>query len=574
MAGPAFPLKQTVPACSDPAPSEADGTELDRGNVEVNDDCCRRFAPRLQVTVNGTARTLFLESDVPTCSKTGTGEKIYSSDSYSLCAGAAGKQWTISFPCPTCPCGGFPPEGVWVGGNVSFNVSGPISGLAASTVDLENQSVFEGLSAQLFRDSLLAMGFTADQFSVTPVWSPTRRYLINFANATAPSSLSLDESTLNDSAAFRTCDASLTGPVSGRVRVDAYLRAAWASCSRAGMVVEVRAVSGDAVIAEYGNDHYAVKHGMRANLARRWALGECSHPCAGLQTPAQIRAQHEPALCVQAVLAQTKCLAGLQDLDVLATFSSDGAGLGTIADGFVGHNQQSTASFLAPGSSSGSVTALGGSVSVDIVGWARRSGGSWVAARLVATFTAGNGQPHCLIRACGWRFNSTTGKFESSTQANGSATQNAPPAAGLSWPAFPGNPQSVNALRFVENAANVYWTITGGSCTLADPVTGLAIPALTITGKTFGAATVNHGTVLLSGRYGWEADALPSICDGVSWLKSDETFALDFFVSGFLYEFRSNVTATGWAPGSWNVTDFLPGSLETSNGTGNSYEAS
>lgn len=330
MPAPTFKLTQTIPTCPDTPLRAADETNLSRGNVEVNADCCRRYGTTVRIGAGLPTTTLYLESSVPTCSGTGVGTKVYSGDAVRICGTAnGGTRWTITLPDDPAPSFGNP----WLEAEIAVTISGGLLGsptlFSALAVDITSQGGMTAGASSLQSDINAAAG--------SPGWVAVagnynggagRTFTFTFASS-VPSGLSDTSSIVynNDESG----EASLSGPSTASTEVMAYYRCDWSSCGLGGVVVTQRLSDDDSIIATYTNAAFCVKSGLRTILNRQSTT--CNHPCINLRTLQQIQGTLPSTLCFEATPTQATCLGGIRALSYTATIDNSPSPITDMMDG-------------------------------------------------------------------------------------------------------------------------------------------------------------------------------------------------------------------------------------------------
>lgn len=338
MPAPTYTITQVLAICDDNGGASADETNLDQGNVEIHADCCRTYGTTVRLSgftfvLGGSDKTLSYEGTVATCSKTGTGTKVFSGPAFRLCGSSAATYWDIVFPDDPSPFFSLP----WVDGNLGIDMTGPCPGSAVDFVDITSESNLNAAAAGLQSAIIAATCQNSGDVTCMASWNggSDRRIRVTFNTAAkVPSALTSSPATLiNNSDASESSDVTIVGPTSGTA-VMVYWSLEWSNCSTGGVVAQLLLESDDSLIAEYGNDHYCIKNGRKGILHRRHVA--CAHPCiAAGETQKRAFSHHPETICFTPSLALPICLGGYRDSLYTLTLGSAPVGFGEFLSGFV-----------------------------------------------------------------------------------------------------------------------------------------------------------------------------------------------------------------------------------------------
>lgn len=345
MPAPTYKLTQEIPECSD---SGGGGSEsnFDSGNIVIHASCCRTYGVTVGigglVGVFGTKKgTLNYEGSVSTCSNTGAGAKVYSSNAYRLCGHQAG------------PFTGRHQNGVLgIISGASFSGSG--QGNFGST---NPASVIKGPYQISFSGTFSSPGNGSFTGTITGaavgtfVGTITGGVIDVAYTFTSPQGATATDNG-NDSFTITGGGTrfSFVGDIVGTVPppIEAYLKLTWTHCNRGGLLLEELNSADDSLIADYTNSTYSVKHGVRTMLNRKSV--SCSHPCIVELDMSQKNAfaLHPPQLCFFPATSMSTCLGGTRDKEYTATVSGASTPLSAM-DGATGTGDWQLVGFSASG---------------------------------------------------------------------------------------------------------------------------------------------------------------------------------------------------------------------------------
>jgi len=525
MAAPAFRLHQTFPTCSPTQGGTLNTAITDRGNMLINADCCRSYGPTV---ILGTT-TLHLEGTLPACGKSTDGPKTFSSDSYNLCGG---RSFTGSHT------GGGTVSGAAFSGTGSGTLNGGRTGPYTVTLSGSFTSPGNGSYA-----GVLSGGLTGT-FTGTIVGGVAQpiTYVITTPAGAVVTGTGGGFTVVGGGFTFNASFSGLIPAIRG------YLKAVWSSCRKGGVVAQELTEDDDTVVAEWANDHYAVRLGAKTILNRRSV--RCAHPCieAG-HTPAVVFGRIQPAICFSTGPTQPTCL-GYRGKMVKVQVGEGGLLAAPVSE-------------LA-----GSVDWRSGAIlTVDNVGFELPEETFECSGVKGDGFDAGEGLEVSIdfepveaagpqggrgvfhFRPCGTQLLDGEVGSEMDLRYVGNSL-------GLGWINY----------EFLNGGATVEWFSPAARVTVIDPVTELPPPGIT--------NPIENSTVYLrvSAGYRWSGTP-PELCDDVTLNKTDEVVYLEFtYPSGFFtLQMKVGSQPGIWVPGSINHSSVMPDTVTLSPDSSNSF---
>lgn len=302
MPAPTFIKTQITSECADGGGFSTDETQLTRGNVEVNSNCCRTYGKSVTLTGVPGNKGLTFEGPVATCSGTGNGMKTYSGNSYGLCGGSSVR-------------GTHSGSGTIVGAAFSGSGTGTATGISPGAYSISISGSFTSPGNGSFTGTL--SGALVGTVSGTIVSNAVTGVTYVFTSPAGTGTGNSNVFTIGGGGTTFTFSGSIAGLTTS---VAVYWVVEWTDCSVGGVVAQMFNAADDSLIAEYSNETYCVKNGRITMLNRTFVT--CNHPCmaAGLSQRESFL-KHPLSICFVPQLTMARCRGGNRSTQYTTTMS-------------------------------------------------------------------------------------------------------------------------------------------------------------------------------------------------------------------------------------------------------------